>query len=263
MKKMSWRFVDLGEIDCFLGPAVFEAVMQAVSEDRVDDTILFWQPERPAVYVGFHQLVREDVDVEGCGKAGVPVIRRVLGGGAGYCDPNQVLYNIIYKEGSQRIPRGPRNAYRFILRGVVEALHGLGIRDACIDEERFGVYANGKKISGSGQLSSLGVVNSGGSFLVDFDYTAMGRFLKDPVKNLRKGVLRPEDGMTCLRKEVGNVTAGEAKAALRRGFEKVLGESYDAGLHDYETALARELRKKYLTDEWTFRADLRKDRVKK
>ena len=260
---MKWRFVDLDEVDPISAPAAFEAVMDSVRCGLADDTILFWRPASPAVYVGYHQPVKEDIDVERCRQKGVPIIRRTLGGGTGYCDANQIIYNIIYKEGRSGMPHGPRNVYGLVLQGVIEAVRLLGIVDACIDEQRFGVYANGKKISGSGQLTSGGVVNASGSFLVDFDFSAMKQLLKDPVKNLRAGVREPEEGMTCLRREVGEISVENAKKALRQGFESVLSRAYDGSLSGYEKQLASHLREKYVSDGWNFRADLREDRRKK
>ncbi len=261
MSGTEWRFVDLGCVDCFYGPAAFEAVMDARAMDMVSDTILFWRPNKPAVYVGYHQSVYEDIDVDSCRASGVPIIRRTLGGGAGYCDSGQILYNVIFKEGAG-LPYGPKGVYCLVLGGVIEALKLLGIDDSCIDENRFSVYARGKKISGSGQLSSRGVVNSGGSFLVDFNYSEMSKYLKDPVKNLRKDVMVPQDGLTCLRREIGKIGVEKAGKALRAGFEKVFGPATTGSLTGCELKAAEGLRDKYLSSEWTFRADMRSDKKK-
>jgi len=257
---MTWRAIDLGIVDCFYGPAAFEAIMDARAKDMVPDTILFWRPNKPAIYIGYHQLVNEDINVEACKAAGVPIIRRILGGGAGYCDCDQIIYNVIFKEDDAGLPYGPKGVYTRVLGGVIESLKMLGIKDALIDEERFSVYANGKKISGSGQLSSGGVVNSSGSFLVGFNCSEMSKYLTDPVKNLKKGIMRPEDGLTCLRREIGVVRMEDACMALRRGFEKALGNTYESDLTEYERKLADSMRSKYLNDEWTYRADNRKTR---
>jgi lipoate-protein ligase A len=257
---MRWRFIDLGCVDNVFAAAVFEAVMKAVKRDLVDDTVLFWRPSKPAIYLGYHQLAHEEVHVDLCRKRGIPIVRRVLGGGTGYSDRNQIIYNIIYREDNPDIPYGPKNVYKFILGGVVKALHILGINDTAIDEERFGVYANGKKISGSGQITSQGVVNSGGSFLVDFNFTAMSELLKNPVKNLKKGVENPREGMTYLKKEVDDITIEKAKTALKKGFSEILGRVYDGELTLYELELAGKLREKYMSEEWIFRADIRKEK---
>lgn len=150
-----------------------------------------------------------------------------------------------------------------MLGGVIAALGMLGIKDLGIDEERFSVYANGKKISGSGQLSSNGVVNCGGSFLVDFNYSELSKYLKDPVKNLRKGVTRPEDGLTCLCRETGKISVEEAGIALMTGFEKALGPLKPGKLTEHERSIAQMLIPKYRSDEWTFRADIRKEKREK
>lgn len=260
---MNWRFVDLGPVDCFYGPAAFEAIMDARAKDLVPDSILFWRPKTPAIYVGYHQFVKEDINVEACNAAGVPIIRRILGGGTGYCDSDQIVYNVIFKEEGSDIPPGPKAVYGKVLEGVVCALKCLGIKGACIDGERFSVYANGKKISGSGQLSSCGVVNSSGSFLVDFNYGEMSRYLKDPVKNLKKGIMRPEDGLTCLRREIGEIRMEEAGKALLSGLEKSLGAANPGHLTDHESQAAIMLLPKYRSHEWSFRADIRKEKRKK
>jgi len=260
---MKWRFIDLDVVDPFYGPAAFEAVMDARAGNAVPDTILFWRPSRPAVYVGYHQFVREDVRVDVCRAAGVPIVRRILGGGAGYCDSDQIIYNVIFREGRKGIPRGPRGVYEMVLSGVVSALKTMGIDDACIEGERFGVYAQGKKISGSGQLTSKGVVNSSGSFLVGFDFEEMSKYLTDPVKNLKKGVLRPVDGLTCLRREKGAISVEEAACALLDGFTGVLGPAERGTLSRWELHAVEGLLLKYMSDEWTFRADDRRDMRKK
>jgi len=256
---MTWRFIDLDLVDNVFGAAVFEAIMDARGKDLVDDTILFWRPAKPAVYVGYHQMVEEDINVEECRERNIPIVRRVLGGGAGYCDANQIIYNVIFKE-RLGVPHGPKNVYQLVLGGVMEALRILGISDVSVDENRFSVYANGRKISGSGQLTCRGVVNSSGSFLVDFDYAAMCAVLKDPVKNLRVGVRKPEDGLTFLSREISGVTMDSAKKALLQGFEKILGETYGGALTAYELEFAEKLRPKYLSAEWIFRSDLRRKR---
>ncbi len=261
--RMKFRFIDVDIVDSIYGVALFEAIMKSVENGIVEDTILFWRPSKPAVYIGYHQLVHEEVNVDICKKRDIPIVRRILGGGTGYSDRNQIIYNIIFREDNPIIPYGPRNVYRFILKGVVEALYGIGIRNVEIDEERFGVYVNGKKISGSGQLTSNGVVNSGGSFLIDFDFKTMKKILKNPVKNLKGDVENPEDGITYLKREVRDIKMEDAKKALRNGFEKILGRSHDGILSKYEKELADKLMDKYLDEKWIFRADIRNQKRQK
>ena len=161
------------------------------------------------------------------------------------------------------MPYGPRKVYLFVLQGVVNALKILGIKEVGIDERRYSVYANGRKISGSGQLTSKGVVNISGSFLVDFNIKAMSEVLKDPVKNLKPGVEKPGDGLTCLKNEVPGVTMEEAKEALKKGFQEILGPMNEEKLTEYEIELAEELKNKYVDRGWIYRADLRAEKRKR
>jgi lipoate-protein ligase A len=260
---MKWRFIDLDLVDPHLGPAVFEAVMETRQKNLAADTVLFWRPNKPAVYVGYHQYVLEDINVEACRKDNLPIVRRTLGGGTGYCDQNQIIYNLIFSPSERGIPQSPKEIYHYALKGLIDALHNIGISDAVIDETRYSVYANGKKISGSGQLSTNGITDSSGSFLVDFDYEKMSKYLTNPVKNLKPGIKNPADGLTSLNRELNRkVSIEEAKTELRKGFDKALGKSTDCFLTEYELSKAEDLKPRYFTEEWTFRADERRKRRK-
>ncbi|OYT27492.1 MAG: hypothetical protein B6U97_01285 [Candidatus Altiarchaeales archaeon ex4484_96] len=254
------RFVDAGAVDGVYAGALLEAVMKAVEEDKADNTLLFWRPDAPTIYLGFHQRVGVEVNVEAAERMDIPVVRRVLGGGTGFCDENQVIYNLIYRMADSKLPYRPADVYQHTLKGLVYALRDLGLDSVEIDEKRYGVYVGGKKISGSGQISARGVVNSGGSFLIDFDFEKMDAVLLDPVKNLRAGVLKAQDGMTYLRREVGDISVEEAAKYLKGGFSRLLGGLDDDVLSGLEVDSAYKLLDKYKSREWIYRADIRFER---
>ncbi len=255
-----WRFLDLDKIDGFYSAAIFESVAKHVGMGEVPETILFWRVAKPVVYIGYHQYVEDELYVEFCNENNISIIRRILGGGCGFCNENQILYSIIGKEGGI-IPRDIRYAYQKVLRGVVNALVALGL-DGTIEEERNAVYTQGRKISGNaqGRLNNAVLVN--GSFLLDFDFETMDKVLKAPTKNLRP-VKRAKDGMITL-KELGITDIEKVKKVLRKGFEEALGITTKKGiLTQSEIELANNLLEKYTKKEWIYRMDTKRALRKK
>ncbi len=257
---MKWRLLDLDKIDGSYSAAIFESIARHVGMGSAPETILFWRVRSPVVYLGYHQYVEDEINVKFCSKNNIGIVRRILGGGCGFCDENQILYSVIGCEGGV-IPNDIQSAYAKVLSGVVNALESLGIGGE-IEPDRNAVYSRGKKISGNAQGRLGGAVLINGSFLLDFDFEAMDKVLKNPTNNLRP-VAHARDGMITL-KEMGITDIKYVRKALRQGFEKALGISSQEGmLTESEAGTANQLLEKYLKHDWTYRMDIKRALRKK
>ena len=256
-----WRFVFLEMIDGFYSAAVFESIARHVGSARAPETIFFWRVRSPVVYLGYHQCVEDEVHSDYCTDNNIGIVRRILGGGCGFCDKDQILYSIIGRE-EGIIPRDIQDAYRKVLGGVVNALNALGVSEAEIEPVRNAVYTQGRKISGNAQGRLEGSVLVNGSLLLDFDFEMMDRVLKNPTKNLRP-VASARDGMITLR-QMGITDVEAVKRALKEGFEEALGiNSCDGELTDSENELASVLLEKYLRNDWIYKMDNKRAMRKK
>jgi len=250
-----WRFLDLDKIEGFYSAALFESIARHVGSGTAPETILFWRVRSPVVYLGYHQCVGDEVNDGFCSRNNVGIIRRILGGGCGFCDMDQVLYSVIGKEGGI-IPRDIQAAYTKVLGGVVIALETLGPGGE-IEPARNAVYSNGKKISGNAQGRIDGAVLINGSLLMDFDFELMDKVLKNPKKNLRP-VACARDGIVTL-KELGIIDMDIVKKELRQGFEKALGISSQNGiLGKSEVEMADRLLDTYMQKDWTYKMDIKR-----
>ncbi len=250
-----WRFLDLDKIDGYYSAALFESIGRHVGAGTSPETILFWSVSSPVVYLGYHQCVEDEVNGDFCSSSNIGIVRRILGGGCGFCDDGQILYSVIGREGGI-IPRDIRAAYGKVLGGVVAALENLGAEGE-IEPVRNAVYSKGRKISGNAQGRFDGAVLVNGSLLVDFDFELMDKVLKNPTKNLRS-VASARDGMITL-KEMGVTELEEVKKVLRQGFEIALGvKSKDGLLTPSEADMASQLLDKYLQHDWTYRMDIKR-----
>lgn len=256
VKIMSWRFVDIDRIDGYFSAALFESIGKHVGSGRVDETVLFWRVKTPTVYLGYHQYVEDEIHEDYCATSGVQIIRRVLGGGCGFCDKNQILFSIIGREGSGVVSPDIQKAYSCVLGGVVAALKTLGFEGE-LELTRSAVYTRGRKISGSAQGRFNGAVLVNGSFLLDFDFDEMDRVLKNPTKNLAEDVTCARDGMITLSELIGYDSDIEyVKNVLKRGFETALGMTARRGaLTKSEIELAKHLSKRHKSRDWIYRLD--------
>lgn len=251
----SWRFLDVDIIDGFYSAALFESIGKHVGKAQAVETILFWRVGSHTVYLGYHQCVEDEIHVEFCAQNNIEIVRRILGGGCGFCDQNQILYSVIGRENNV-IPNDIHTAYKKVLRGVVIALQNIGI-ESKIYEERNAIYTKGRKISGNAQGRFDGAVMINGSLLIDFDFDLMDKVLKNPTKNLLF-VKHARDGMITL-KQMGIEDIDYIKKALRKGFEKALGIKTRKGrLTSSEIDMASMLYHKYKKKEWIYRMDIKR-----
>ncbi len=255
-----WRFLDLDKIDGFYSAALFESRGKHVGAGSSPETILFWRLRSPVVYLGYHQCVEDEINADFCSANNIGIIRRILGGGCGFCDEDQILFSVIDREGDV-IPGDIQAAYKKVLGGVVETLATLGAGGE-IEPERNAVYSKGRKISGNAQGRFDGAVLINGSLLLDFNFELMNKILKNPTKNLRP-VNSARDGMITL-KDMGITDIGYVKKSLRQGFEKALGiGTRDGELAKSEIEMADQLLEKYLQNDWIYKMDIKRALRKK
>lgn len=247
-----WRFLDLDMIDGFYSAAVFEAIGNHVGGGSSPETILFWRVRSPVVYLGYHQCVEDEINVNFCRDGGIGIVRRILGGGCGFCNDEQILFSIIGRDDGV-IPHDIQEAYNKVLGGVVNALVSLGAGGE-IEPARNAVYSHGRKISGNAQGRFGGAVLVNGSLLLDFDFELMDKALKNPTKNLHH-VASAREGMITLR-ELGIIDMDAVKNSLRQGFENALGVSTCEGtLTESENEQAAVLLEKYVLNDWIYKMD--------
>jgi len=254
---MSFRLLNLGKIDSFDTQAIYEAVGLAKSSGVISDTIIFCYPSYPIVCIGYHQSLEKDVDLRFCKEHGIPIVRRILGGGAVLLDGNQLFYQIIVARDNPLIPVSVEEAYEVLLRGPVEAYRELGIpaEYRAVND----IQVHGRKISGNGATILDDTLILTGNIILDFNYKLMGKTLKVPSEKFRDKIVKTmEEWVTTANKELGRtVNIEEATKALKTGFEKALGITFRyEKLTKKEKDLLEIVRTKYHSQEWLFAPEL-------
>ena len=84
------RVLDFGRVSALRSQTLWHALAYGVSAGGAP-TLSFMRPSRPYVGLGYHRRL-EEADIEACREAGLPVFRRMVGGGVVYLDENQQFF---------------------------------------------------------------------------------------------------------------------------------------------------------------------------
>lgn len=238
------RYLNLGVVPYQESQAVYHALAELLTLDG-PMTLVTVSPDRPYVCVGYHQVASREIERAYCTDHGIPVGRRMVGGGAVYLDGNQVFWHLIMP----RRNRSVEELYRRFLAAPIAAYRRMGI--AAEHRPINDIIVGNKKIGGTG-ASTMGQAEIlVGSLMMDFDSQEMARVLNVPSEKFRdKMVSSLNEYMTTVTKLLGDraPSRDEATRFLVEAFEDVIGEPIVR-----DTLTEREQRRLEYYAEYLFR----------
>ena len=246
------RLLDLESVPALRSQTVYHAVGYALGPDS-PDTIILVSPDAPYVSIGRHQDVDREVDLDYCRAAGLPVIRREVGGGAVYLDDDQVFTQWAFR--ADHLPATVEERFRLYVETLVRAYRSLGI--AAEYRPINDVHVAGRKIGGTGAARMDRAEVVVGSLMFDFDMATMARVLKVPSEKFRDKVHQSLlDYMTTMRRELGEPPSRQTVVdAYVASCAAVLERPIEPGeLRADELELAAELDERFASDDWLHEA---------
>lgn len=147
----------------------------------------------PCVVIGKNQNPLREVDVERARARGIPIVRRISGGGTVYHDRGNLNFSFHrpYRSGS-------RLRFSDFAEPVAEALDDLGV-PATIDD-RNDIRVEGRKVSGNAQFTTVTGALGHGTLLWDADLEALDGLLRPPALDIRtRAVASTRSTVTNLR----------------------------------------------------------------
>ncbi|MGA1848456.1 MAG: biotin/lipoate A/B protein ligase family protein [Thermoplasmatota archaeon] len=191
---LRWRLVELEELGAREAMALEEVVMEQVSEGG-DPVIHFWKWREKAVTIGSFQIAEDEVYLDRARKMGVPVIRRVSGGGTMFHVPGgEFVYSLCAPPGV--IMTDITASYRQLLGPIVDALIDLGLDPAMIENN---IMIGDRKISGSAQRRMASAILHHGTLLHDVNQFEMFSMIKgDKAPSHTRGVCSNYKPVTCI-----------------------------------------------------------------
>lgn len=193
------------------------ALEEYLLTERPGDVLLLYI-NLPSVIVGRNQSVEAEVDTDYCRRHGIPVLKRLSGGGTVYHDEGNINYAFLCDKGDT--PALDRD----FGTPVVRALEALGV-PASVGPRRE-LLCNGFKISGTASHITRTRLLFHGTLLHRTDLERLGRILRgDPA---RRG-----KGVASIPSPVGNIApysgAKESTDAFLQRLAAVFLREYGIG----------------------------------
>lgn len=157
-----------------------EALLIEYDRGAVEEPLLrLWQAERNFVVLGHSNRIASETHVAACLKDGIPLMRRISGGGAVLQGPGCLSYSLIWNAESEAMGSSVAESFRYVLERhcqMIQSLMGLkasveGISDLALV---------GKKFSGNAQYRKRRGVLVHGTFLLNFELPLIERYLAMP-----------------------------------------------------------------------------------
>ena len=186
---------------------------------REGDVLLLWR-NRPAVVVGCYQNICREVHMRALLERGIPVVRRMSGGGTIYTDLGGWQFTFIEHSPEQQIE------FAQYIGPVVDAVRELGA-DAGFNG-RNDLLIGGRKFSGNAQYRLGDCIVHHGSLLYDTDIEQMAASTTvDPYKILSKSIRSVRDRVTNISEHLPRkLSVEEFKSCMVRRLMRGSTDSY-------------------------------------
>lgn len=254
----TWRLLPLETNNAFMNMAIDETILNARIAGQVPNTLRFYRWQPSAVSIGKNQNPDSEIYLDACKRLGVDVVRRISGGGTVYHDfEGEVTYSVNAKVADLGTA-DVTTVYVKIYEAIKDALRLLGITaDFSTGDTKNcpNMTVAGKKISGSSQTITRGVVLQHGTLLRSVDLPKMFQLLKFKDVSCIQAADIAKRKITSIQNELGHTVMPETISnALAEGFRAMLKIQLEPGeLTPDEWKVANKLRKgKYAEKEWNF-----------
>ena len=175
------KFLELTFTEPAANLACDEALLEMLEADESSGECLrVWEAKKHFVVLGHSNRLQADVNVAACSEHGIPIVRRISGGGTVLQGPGCLNYSLILGNDPQR-PRNIGDTFKYVLhrhRLVIEEICGVKARLDGISD----LTVNGLKVSGNAQYRKSRYVLVHGTFLCAFDLQLVEKYLQIPAK---------------------------------------------------------------------------------
>ncbi len=230
-----WRWLDTGIRPAAQNMALNRALLEAQQQGESPCTVRMLGFE-PAVLLGFHQSVEQEVNQAYCAEQGIAVQRRITGGGAIYMDENQMGWELYASKQAMGTAQMSDIAAR-LCHAVAGGLRTLGVN--AVFRPRNDIEVDGRKISGTGGAFDGDALMYQGTLLLRLNVETMLNALRIPAEKLAdKAVVSARERVTSLETVLGIVPRRDViVTALREALTKALDvEFVEQGLTAQEIA---------------------------
>lgn len=257
-----WRCIDTGPADGPTNMAVDEALLSCFDPNGSLPVLRLYGWTPAALSLGRFQNAEQVLDLDRCDAAGVPVVRRITGGGVIY-HTAELTYSLVCAPHHLPPAASIKESFRILTSFLLSLYRKLGLDASyAVDrlppgtlfgertpfcfagKESYDILIGGRKIGGNAQRRLKNAIFQHGSIPLTNMTDAGVRFLREvPV-----GV---KEGTTSLGTEGVRLEERPLKDMLKAAFQESLGATLETGtVSTREEDIAGELLVKYRGVSW-------------
>src|SRR5450759_159054 len=156
MLELDWDVIAPSPHPAHRHMALDEVLLESVRAGRRRPTLRLWEWIEPALVIGSHQSVMNEVDAVAARKLGFVVTRRMSGGGTMLCEPGRTITYSLYVPESLVEGITFRKSYELLDDWAVRAFVGMGVPASY--REINDIISPRGKIAGAAQARRRGFV---------------------------------------------------------------------------------------------------------
>jgi lipoate-protein ligase A len=251
LAELDWDLIAYTPHSAHMHMAVDEVLLQRVIAGARRPTLRFWDWIEPALVIGSHQSVMNEVDVGAAQELGFTVTRRMSGGGTMLCEPDRTITYSLYVPATIVDGLSFRQSYAALDGWAVRSFIALGVPAAY--REINDIISPRGKIGGAAQARRRGFVLHHTTIAHSMDPALLRRLVRIGRQRLSERGVRSADKAVSPLSEFTSMRCAEVARHMERGFT---GEFHAriSELSREELDAAIELAKtKYATPGWIYR----------
>jgi len=156
LSELEWDLIEYSPQSPHMHMALDEVLLQRVIAGSRRPTVRFWEWTKPALVIGSHQSVVNEVDAVAARELGFTVTRRMSGGGTMLCEPARTITYSLYIPATVVAGLSFRQSYAALDAWAVRSFVALGVPASY--REINDIISPRGKIAGAAQARRRGFV---------------------------------------------------------------------------------------------------------
>ena len=248
MRGTRWEVIPPAGYRAHMHMALDEVLLDQVIIGRRPPTMRLWSWVEPALVIGSHQSVMNEIDQRAAKDLGFIITRRMSGGGTMLCEPDRTITYSLYLPASMVAGISFRKSYAYLDGWAVRAFAELGVPASY--REINDIISPRGKIGGAAQARRRGFVLHHTTIAHTMDVELLPRLIRVGRDRLtEKGIRSAAKGVSPLS-WFTDLSCAEIMERLHAHFGREL-DADDAEITAEEQQAAESLvASKYATDAW-------------
>jgi lipoate-protein ligase A len=251
LKELDWDLIPASPQTAHMHMAMDEVLLGRVIAGARRPTVRFWEWIEPALVIGSHQSVQNEVDVVAARRLRFTITRRMSGGGTMLCQPGRTITYSLYLPGSAVEGMSFRQSYAALDEWAVRAFNALGVPASY--REINDIISPRGKIAGAAQARRRGFVLHHTTIAHAMDVEVLPQLIRVGRERLSERGVRSADKPVSPLSWFTSLTCIETTRHLERFFSDEFGAATSEVSADEMKAAGDLVAEKYATPAWVNR----------